>query len=37
VLTLVHFLAALAVSWVLVYAAYGFMLLVVRAVWRLVR
>jgi hypothetical protein len=37
VLTLVNFVAALIVSWVVVYAIYGLTLLVVRAVWWTVR
>jgi hypothetical protein len=37
VLTLINFVAALIVSWVVVYAIYGLTLLAVRAVWWTVR
>jgi hypothetical protein len=37
VLTLVNFVAALIVSWVVVYAVYGLTLLAARCVWRTVR
>jgi hypothetical protein len=37
VLTLVNFVAALIVSWVVVYAVYGLTLLAVRSVWLTVR
>ena len=36
-LTLVHFVVALIVSWVVVYAIYGLTLLAVRSVWEMVR
>jgi hypothetical protein len=37
VLTLINFVAALIVSWVVVYAIYGLTLLAVRSVWWTVR